>query len=159
MRITILLLLSVVLLASCGSAPVDDFKPDTIIALERHALDLWGQGEPSGYSALYAPEITYFDPTQERRIEGIDAMNALYQPIKGKIHVDHYDMLGPKVQHSGATAVLSYNLISYMKPPNAPEFNVRWNCTEVYRQINGQWKIVHNHWSFIQPILKNPISE
>src|SRR6185369_10803606 len=97
------LALPLVFLTSCSSTK-DDFKPDTIIALERHALDLWGQGDPSGYTSLYAPEITYFDPRQDHRADGIEAMNAIYAPIKGKIHVDHYDLQNPKVQHSGDTA-------------------------------------------------------
>ena len=27
---------------------------------------------------------------------------------------------------------------------------VTWNCTEVYRLIGGDWRIVHSHWSFAQ---------
>jgi hypothetical protein len=41
------------------AAPVE---PDTIIALERGALDRWGRSDPQGYLALYAREVTYFDP-------------------------------------------------------------------------------------------------
>lgn len=74
---------------------------DSIIAAERAALDRWGKGDPQGYLETYAPEITYFDPMQERRIDGIDAMRKLLFPLTGKIKVDRYEMIGPKVQRYG----------------------------------------------------------
>src|SRR6266516_4550790 len=77
---------------------VSTSKPDTIIALERRALDRWGKGDPQGYLELYAPDVTYFDPIQERRVDGAAAMQKLYGPIKGLVKVDSYEMIEPKVQ-------------------------------------------------------------
>jgi ketosteroid isomerase-like protein len=74
------LLLAVLLTTAC-SQPADDFKPDTIVALERAALDRWNNGDPGGYLDSYAPEVSYFDPTTEKRIDGIDAMRANYAPL------------------------------------------------------------------------------
>src|SRR5438034_10460669 len=51
MRKLILLAASIfsfALLASCRRE-ADDFKPETIIGLERGALDRWGKGDPQGY--------------------------------------------------------------------------------------------------------------
>lgn len=45
-----------------------------IIALERSALDRWITFDPQGYLDLFAPEVTYFDPHQERRVDGREAM-------------------------------------------------------------------------------------
>ncbi|TKH39790.1 DUF4440 domain-containing protein, partial [Paenibacillus polymyxa] len=25
-----------------------------------------------------------------------------------------------------------------------------WNTTEVFRLINGEWRTVHSHWSFVR---------
>ena len=47
--------------------------------------------------------------------------------------------------------VLTFNFVSYSKGRT-----VRWNTTEVYRRKNGQWKIVHTHWSLTKPQLVNP---
>ena len=61
-------------------------------------------------------------------------------------------MLNPKVQRDGNMAVLTFNLLSYVKQPDGTEKVVpRWNSSEVYRKIDGQWKIIHSHWSFIKP--------
>jgi hypothetical protein len=41
------LVLIALLTAPCTAA--DDFKPETIIALERAAIDRWGKGDPQGF--------------------------------------------------------------------------------------------------------------
>jgi hypothetical protein len=66
-----------------------------IVALERGALDRWGHGDPQGYLEIMAPEVTYFDPTQPRRVDGLQAMKDLLEPLTGRIRVDRYDMLNP----------------------------------------------------------------
>jgi ketosteroid isomerase-like protein len=161
MRKTALLslpLFAVAFAASC-TGQSDDFRPETIIALERAALDRWGNGDPQGYLETYAPDVTYFDPSLERRVDGLGAMKELLIPITGKIKIDHYEMIGPKVQHHGDVAVLSYNLVSYGKRPNGESVVVRWNSTEVYGRIEGKWKIIHSHWSYTKPELKPAGSE
>ncbi len=101
---------SVVLFASTGP---DNFKPETNIALERAALDRWNNGDPGGYLDTYAPEVSYFDPTTEKRIDGIDAMRAYYALLKGKIHSDRYEMRNVSVQRHGDAVALSYNLYNF----------------------------------------------
>jgi hypothetical protein len=46
-------------------------------------------------------------------------------------------------------AVLTFNLFSYIGNDVS-----KWNCTEVYRlECDGQWKIVHTHWSITNRML------
>jgi ketosteroid isomerase-like protein len=117
---------------------------ETIIALEKGALEKWNQGDPSGYLDLSADDVTYFDPSIEQRLDGLDKLKKYYGPIKGQIHVSKYEMLNPNVTATNDMAVLTFNLLSY-KDENVS----KWNCTEVYRlEPNGHWKIVHTHWSF-----------
>ena len=141
-------------LASANAA--DAFDPETIIALERAALTRWGNGDPRGYLDLYAPDITYFDPGREARIDGLEAITALLAPLAGKIKTDRFEMTRAKVQHSGDIAVLSYNLATYSKRPDGKPVTVRWNVTTVYKRMGGDWKAIHNHFSFTKPELKTP---
>lgn len=120
-----------------------------IISLERAALDRWGAGDPSGYLEISAPEVTYFDPFLERRVDGHEALSNWYAPLRGAIHVDRYDMIEPQVLVCGEAAVLTFNLISY-----SGATTMRWNCTEVYRHDKAGWRIVQTHWSITQH-LKN----
>jgi len=150
------LILVGVLAISCGQKS-DDYSPENIIALERGALDRWGNGDPKGYLELYAPEVTYFDPSREKRVDGLETMTQLLNPITGKVKIDRTEMLNPKVQHYGDIATLSYNLVNYIKQPDGTERVLnKWNNTEVFRKIDGAWKIIHSHWSFTTPVLKDP---
>ena len=41
---------------------IDDVITAKIIAMEKAALDRWGQGDPSGFLEICAPDVVYFDP-------------------------------------------------------------------------------------------------
>lgn len=156
MKHTLLIFLACGALSSCEQASAP-FDPDKIIAMEKTALDRWGKGDPQGYLETYAPEITYFDPAREKRADGIQAMKDYLAPIAGKINVSRYEMIDAKVQRLGDVAVLSYQLNSHAIMPNGSPLTVRWNSTKVYGLFDGQWKLFHDHWSFIKPELKDPL--
>jgi ketosteroid isomerase-like protein len=138
------------LAASCATAAANQ-QLEAVISLERAALDRWGRGDPQGYLETYAPEITYFDPSQPRRIDGIAAMREYLLPITGKVKVDRYEMVSPKVQRHGDVAILTYNLRSHGRRPDGEAVVARWNSTAVYARSDGRWRIVHSHWSFTAP--------
>jgi len=116
---------------------------ETIIQLETAALERWNNGDPSGFLELSASEVTYFDPFLEKRLNGLDALTALYESIRGQVRVDKYELVDPKVQATDHTAVLTFNYIA-----NLGDSVFRWNCTEVYRlETTDEWKIIHTHWS------------
>ncbi|MDR1989842.1 MAG: nuclear transport factor 2 family protein [Acidobacteriaceae bacterium] len=133
---------------------------DAIIALERAVLDRWGAGDPRGYLEIMAPAVTYFDPFQEQRVDGLTAMTDLFAPWTGKIQVDCYDMVRPNVQQHGDAALLTFNLVSYRRRPDGTTHPIaHWNCSELYARFNGAWRIAHSHWSFVKPELKQTITE
>jgi len=123
------------------------FQADDVIALERAALDRWGNGDPGGFLEVYAPEITYFDPGVERRVDGHDAMRDYLRPITGKVKVARYEMIAPRVQRHGDVAVLTYNLRSDAVQADGKHVTVRWNSTSVYARMGREWKTIHSHWS------------
>lgn len=114
----------------------------TIIALERAALDRWGKGDPSGYLEISAPDVVYFDPFVECRLDGLTALTRYYETLRGKIRIDRDEFINPKVQVSGAAAVLTFNFVAY-----SGETQMRWNCTEVFQRRGGRWLIIQTHWS------------
>ena len=129
---------------------------EQILMLERTALDRWGAGDPSGYLDIYAADVTYFDPVTAARIDGLEAMTDYYRPLTGKIRVDRYEMPNPRVVVTDDMAVLTYNLINFVSDAGGAERLVnRWNSTAVYQRRDTTWKIVHSHWSYIQPTLVN----
>jgi uncharacterized protein (TIGR02246 family) len=151
---SMLYLLAIAFTLSCA-VHAQDFRPEEVIAVERAALDRWGRGDPQGFLETYAPEITYFDPAVSKRIDGLDAMKALLTPITGKVRVDRYEMINPIVQRHGDVAVLTYNIVNFIKQPDGSQKQgARWNSTAVFRRINGRWRTIHSHWSYTKPELK-----
>jgi ketosteroid isomerase-like protein len=149
----------VLLIAVClgsGAADTAGQPGDSeVIATERRALERWAKGDPDGFLEIYADEVTYFDPTQERLVEGLPAMKAYLAPLRGKIRIDRWEMLNAKVQRHGDVAVLTYNVVNYQKQPDGTERRTtRWNSTAVYRRIGDQWRTVHSHFSYTKPELK-----
>lgn len=121
-----------------------------IIAMEKAALDKWGNGNPDGFLDISAPDVVYFDPFVERRLDGIAQLRGLYNSLRGKMHMDKFEMLNPKVQAGTDMAVLTFNFNGYQKAVVQ-----KWNCTEVYRlEKDGSWKIIQTHWSLVQPKLQ-----
>ena len=71
MRKLVLFAISVLSFAFLSCNPESgDFNAETIIGLERAALDRWGRGDPQGFFDLSAPDQTYFNPTGEKRVDG-----------------------------------------------------------------------------------------
>lgn len=117
-----------------------------IIAMEIGAIEELTKGNYRGYLSIYAEDITYFAPFQSKRIDGIGKVEAFYESMEGNFHVETYEMIDPVVQISGGIAVLSYKLVSHIGGDV-----LREQCTEDYRQeTEGQWKIMHSHWSLTQ---------
>lgn len=120
----------------------------TIIAMETAALDRWCQGDPSGFLEISAPDVVYFDPFRDVRLDGHEALTAYYEGLRGKISASRYELANPLVQRVGSAAVLTFNFTSYGGNENAQ----RWNCTEVYRWSGSGWEIIQTHWSFTKGV-------
>jgi hypothetical protein len=119
----------------------------TIIAMECAALERWIHGDPSGFLEICAPDVVYFDPYREKRVDGLEALTALYKELWGKIQLDRFELLNPLVQVIGNAAVLTFNYVSY-----SGETESRWNCTEVYRRDGDRWQIIQTHWSYTNKV-------
>ncbi len=121
-----------------------DAVTEEIITLEKAALARWGKGDPDGFLEICAPDVVYFDPYQEMRIDGREALASYYGAIRGQIYFDRFELLNPRVHTSGNMAVLTFNYVSYTGDQAS-----RWNCTEAYRRDpDGRWLIVQTHWSY-----------
>lgn len=122
---------------------------EEILRMERDALRRWCSGDPDGFLEISAPDVVYFDPFLDERIDGRDALARYYDGLRGKVNVTRYEMIAPCVQFAGDAAVLTFRFDSFGGAGDA----YRWNCTEVYRRdgtVPGEarWRIVQTHWSF-----------
>ena len=119
-----------------------------IIGLENEALWRWGRGDPSGFLEISAPEVVYFDPSLGKRIDGLEALTQYYETLRGKVFFERFELLNPLVQIVGDAAVLTFNYVSHDKEGKTSP----WNCTEVYRRFEGEWRIIQTHWSYTRSV-------
>ncbi len=129
-------------LACFGTVTAAEPVEQTILTLERRAMDQWLQGNPDGFLAISDPGITYFHSVTEARLDGIAAVRVLYETYRGRPLFDRYEIVGPKVVAASGTAVLTYQLVTH----NA-SLTRRWHASEVYRHTRTGWRIVHTHFS------------
>jgi len=115
-----------------------------VVELERAALERWGKGDPSGFLEICSPDVVYFDPELERRIDGLEALTRYYEGLRGTVSFERFELINPLVQIVGDAAVLTFNYASYGRG-GAPS---RWNCTEVFRRTDDAWRIIQTHWSY-----------
>ena len=127
--------------------------PETILALEQSLNERWSRGDCHGYLDTYSEHMSYFDPLTAKLLVGHRAVS---EHILGRYknpHIVRSEYRNPQVivSDGGDLAVLSYNLNSFVADEAGGEkLRVAWNCTEVYRRTEGNWRIVHSHWSFTQ---------
>jgi ketosteroid isomerase-like protein len=122
----------------------------TILSLEKAAMERWRNGDPMGFVEISAKDICYVDPGLAKPIIGLDAYKAYMQQVVGKVHYQGSEFIDPKVVEIGEASLLTYNYRSTtLTPDGMVSSQTPWNTTEVYFKREGEWKIVHTHWSFI----------
>lgn len=120
---------------------------DLIFSLEKEAMERWRKGDPMRWAEISADDVTYIDPGLTAPIVGLEDYWAYLKQLEGKIHYESSEFIDPRIEIVGEAAVLSYNYRS--RPEPASPQQTLWNATEVYFCQEGQWRIVHTHWSFV----------
>ncbi|ATQ77070.1 DUF4440 domain-containing protein [Massilia violaceinigra] len=125
---------------------------ETIVALELAINERWNKGDVDGALEMYSEDVTYFDPVTERRLDGRKTVETYFrQFFEGKLNILRNEFPNPQVivSDGGDLAVLHYNLINIVPDGQGGEKQgTPWNSTQVYRLIDGQWRVVHVNWSF-----------
>jgi uncharacterized protein (TIGR02246 family) len=147
----ILFLAVLLILISCGmkqNTPALENIEQTILALERHALDNWAKGDPLAFSDNFADDGTYFDDlAAHMRLDSIEEIQNYFASLDGKISPHSYELVDPKVQIYGDIAILTLRYHSTF-PDDVP--SLPWKATSVYRLTDGEWHVVHAHWSLVK---------
>lgn len=122
-----------------------------VMTLEMAAMERWRKGDPWGFIGISAPDVTYFDTGTPQRLNGLDALRAEYAQREGQIYYDVMEFIEPRVQVQGEVAVLTYRFFStWLNPDGSILRRTPWNCSEVFARVEGDWRIIHTHWSYIK---------
>jgi ketosteroid isomerase-like protein len=122
---------------------------EALLELERSLNERWSVGDSGGYFENYHEDLSYFDPLVENLLVGREAVLHHLRALYKNPHIVRNEYLNPHVvvSDAGDLAVLSYNLNTFVSDGAGGEKQLRaWNSTEVYRLIDGRWRIVHSNW-------------
>lgn len=121
---------------------------DRLLAQARSELECWSKGDTEGYGSSAAPDITYFhNAPAGPRVDGIDAYRGLLKSLKGLIPPHDYEIIDPKIQIYGDVGVFSL-IYRAFSPDGA--ILAQGRGTSVYRVVDGEWEMVHCHWSVLE---------
>jgi ketosteroid isomerase-like protein len=121
---------------------------EAILEKERAALDRWSSGNPVGYAASAAEDITYFDDIgAQTRLNGLQSCRAYLSTLEGQIPAHSYEIVDTKVQVYGDVGILT---LQYHPSSLQGEAMTPWKATVVYRLVQAEWRVVHANWSMLK---------
>ena len=150
MRNLILLFSFLLIFTACETkqdTPTQEEVEQTILAMERQVSDRWSAGDPLGYAEYSAEDVTWFDDiAASTRIDGLEELRTYLTSLEGEIPPHTYEIVDPKVQAYGDIAICTFRYQGiFNDEPGTP-----WKATDVYRLTDGEWRLVHAHWSLVK---------
>jgi ketosteroid isomerase-like protein len=110
-------------------------------------LDAMHARDVDAYKACCATDVSAFEwYIAPYRVDGIDFHLSLIE-AGGNGAPTRLDLLTPRVQHYGDTAIITYTLLKTFAPAGEPPTFRTTNETRVFARIDGDWKMVHLHKS------------
>jgi ketosteroid isomerase-like protein len=120
----------------------------TILDKETKALDFWSAGDPVRFGEGFAEDATYFDDiAASNRVDSLPEIKNYFASLAGKITPHEFTLVDPKVQVYGDIAILT---LQYHPTVADTIKGPPWKATSIYRFQDGDWKVVHAHWSLVK---------
>ena len=118
-----------------------------LLELTRQMLHAMYTGDAEVHRLHCADDMSSFEwYIAPYRIDGLDFHLALIE-AGGNTPVGRLDLLTPRVQVYGDTAIVNYTLLRTVAAPGIEPVFKRTNETRVFVKLAGTWKMVHLHKS------------
>lgn len=117
-----------------------------ILSFEQEQVEAFNKGDVDKILSYYDPDIVGFSSTKHDRFVGLEDLRKTFEYYLQKTSKLEYSISDPSIQVFGEIAILSfYWLVVTVYGKTRRE--VQGRGSHVYRKKNGQWKIVHEHFS------------
>jgi ketosteroid isomerase-like protein len=137
----------VALAAMCAPVLAEAGVEEDVIAMTYTQWKADMAKDTEGAMAIVADDYTEFNAQVPTRIDGKKmAMKMADAANRGDGELVMAEMVNPKVQVYGDTAILTYNFVGMMlvDGETAPYLA---KSTRVYAKVNGDWKLVHANFA------------
>lgn len=137
----------VALVAMCAPVPAEAGVEEDVIALTYQHWKADMEKDVDGVAAILADDYTEFNAQIPTRIDGKKMAIKMTEAVnQGDSEVVLAEMVNPKVQVYGDTAILTYNYVGMnMVDGEATPFLAK--STRVYVKMDGGWKLVHANFA------------
>lgn len=117
-----------------------------IIELEEKQVAAFNRGDIDEILKYFYPDIVGFSSTKHERISGLQAMRETFEYYLHEAERIEYSISEPTVQVFGDTAILTFYWLVILID-DAKKQEVKGRGSHVYARLDGEWKIVHEHFS------------
>ena len=118
-----------------------------VLEITRQMLDAMYTSDPEVHRRHSAEDMSSYEwYIAPQRIDGLEFHLRLIES-GGNGAASSLDMLTPRVQVYGDTAIVNYTLLKTMLSQDAPPRFSTMNETRVFVKLEGVWKMVHLHKS------------
>lgn len=124
---------------------MEDIK-DLILSLEQQQVEAFNKGDVDEILSFFNTDIVGFSSTKHDRFAGLEGLRGTFEYYLQKTTKLEYSISDPSVQVLGDTAILSFYWLVVMTFGKTRR-EVQGRGSHVYRKENGDWKIVHEHFS------------
>ena len=117
-----------------------------LLQLEEQQAASFNNGDINGLLNYFYPDIVGFSSTKHERISGHQAMRETFEFYLHQADEMEYEFSEPTVQVFGETAITTF----YWKvrlTTGGHSQEVKGRGSHVYAHVDGEWKIVHEHFS------------
>ena len=121
--------------------------------VERHLIDLehqqaqaFNRGDIDAVLGYFDPRILGFSSTRHERIQGLEAMRKTFEYYLEGAEKVTYEISEPAVQVYDDVAIVTFYWVVHLSSSGKTQA-VHGRGTHVFIRRNGDWKIVHEHFS------------
>ena len=120
---------------------------DEIVTVTMRMLNAMHERDVDAYRECCAEDVSAFEwYIAPYRVDGIEFHLSLIE-AGGNGAPTRLDLLTPRVQAYGDTAIITYTLLKTSATPGIPATFKTTNETRVFAKFDGSWKMVHLHKS------------
>lgn len=117
-----------------------------ILSLEQEQVEAFNKGDIDKILSYFDPDIVGFSSTKHSRFGGLEDLRKTFEYYLQKTSKLEYSISDHSVQIFDDMAILSFYWLAVMVFGKTRR-EVQGRGSHIYRKKNGEWKIVHEHFS------------
>jgi ketosteroid isomerase-like protein len=117
-----------------------------ILALEEEQVKAFNDGDEKKFLTFFDPDLTGFSSTQHMRLASLGELTKTFQYYQSQASAIEYVISDPCIKIYSNTAILTFYWAVYFKDEKKKK-PIKGRGTHVYLERNGEWKIIHEHFS------------